>query len=366
MSFLNLFTSKKNNPKQVISKQEKVLPKIVNKCNINEYDGFICNPDSDEWISVYEAESKGIFKKYGKDVLEGFTGYLLKKNNTDGKCTVDNYYHNQNSKICNPDTGKFITTNGAYAQNIFNLYGKKYLFDFTDNILSESIQSFDGINGQKMLDELLKGNFKLVDYFIENNPIKVGDFELSKALVKASKEGKLEIVKYLVEKGAQISAFHDEALRVATGMGHLEVVKYLVENGANINVKSPYVTDGHALPLWEAATYGYFELVKYFLENGAKIDDMIFQEISLYNSEGYSSEDYFEIIKYLLENGANIHRDDEVIVFEAEKGHLENIKYLLEKGANIHTVEKFKKKSKTWKPEVVKYLVENGADLPVD
>ena len=47
------------------------------------------------------------------------------------------------------------------------------------------------------------------------------------ALIWASMKGKLPVVKYLVEHGADINARDNSALRLASENGHSEVVKYL-------------------------------------------------------------------------------------------------------------------------------------------
>ena len=46
----------------------------------------------------------------------------------------------------------------------------------------------------------------------------------------------INVIKMLVENGADIHANNDAALRHAAYRGHLEVVKYLVEKGADIRV----------------------------------------------------------------------------------------------------------------------------------
>ena len=62
----------------------------------------------------------------------------------------------------------------------------------------------------------------------------------------------------------------DEApLRDACWNGHLEIVKYLVEQGANIHILDE-------APLRDACFYGYFEIVKYLVEQGAIITDVIY------------------------------------------------------------------------------------------
>ena len=53
--------------------------------------------------------------------------------------------------------------------------------------------------------------------------------------MRASKNGSLMVVKFLVESGANVHACDDYALRLASEKGHLEVVKFLVESGANVH-----------------------------------------------------------------------------------------------------------------------------------
>ena len=60
------------------------------------------------------------------------------------------------------------------------------------------------------------------------------------ALSWASFYGKLEIIKYLFEDGANIDSNESEALRWASEDGRLKVVKYLVQNGANIHAQNDY------------------------------------------------------------------------------------------------------------------------------
>ena len=84
------------------------------------------------------------------------------------------------------------------------------------------------------------------------------------ALMLASSEGHLEMVKLLVENGAD----YTNALRLASREGHLEIVKLLIENGANINAKD---NDGETA-LMGASYNGHLEVVKYLIENGADVN----------------------------------------------------------------------------------------------
>jgi ankyrin repeat protein len=69
------------------------------------------------------------------------------------------------------------------------------------------------------------------------------------------------MVQCLLEHGANALAKH--ALFSACKNGHLEVVKWLVEYGADVKGQ-----DGDVLRVaWEN---GYFDIVKYLLQKGAK------------------------------------------------------------------------------------------------
>ena len=56
--------------------------------------------------------------------------------------------------------------------------------------------------------------------------------KLNEELLWASMEGHLEVVRLLIENGADVSVKDDVALRLASRYGHLEVAKLLIENGA--------------------------------------------------------------------------------------------------------------------------------------
>lgn len=79
----------------------------------------------------------------------------------------------------------------------------------------------------------------------------------------------LDIVKYLVENGANINAseiwFTTHPLRWASYKGHLDVVKYLIEKGANIHAKNEF-------SLIHAYTNNHFDVIKYLIDHGANID----------------------------------------------------------------------------------------------
>jgi ankyrin repeat protein len=85
--------------------------------------------------------------------------------------------------------------------------------------------------------------------------------------------GHEEVVRYLIEKGAEVNAPSKNMQRVtplhsAVAGCHLEIAHMLLHNGANPNMAQ---TGGYT-PLHGAAQNGQLELVQLLLEHGANVD----------------------------------------------------------------------------------------------
>ncbi len=81
----------------------------------------------------------------------------------------------------------------------------------------------------------------------------------------AADKGHTEVVKLLIDKGADVNFRENEALKYAANMGHTDTVKLLIERGADVNAQ-----DGKALI--EAAYEGHTDTIKLLIEKGADID----------------------------------------------------------------------------------------------
>lgn len=83
----------------------------------------------------------------------------------------------------------------------------------------------------------------------------------------AARSGHLDIVKWLVSKGADIDAVggisNARALDEATSGGHLPIVEYLVNQGAKIDTTDPVRN-----PLFSAIVCGRTEIAKLLIEKG--------------------------------------------------------------------------------------------------
>ena len=147
---------------------------------------------------------------------------------------------------------------------------------------------------------------------------------LNIALIMAAGKGNLEIVKYLIGKGADSHTDYEKGLENAAFHGHLHMVKYLIEKGARPR-------SNNDLALRWAAKSGHLEIIKYLIEKGSNFH--INNEEALRNA---AENGHLEVVKFLVENGADIHADDEVaLLWAANRGHFEIVKYLVKQGANV-------------------------------
>ena len=85
------------------------------------------------------------------------------------------------------------------------------------------------------------------------------------AVMLAAFNGDLELVKALVNRGADINKPDWTPLHYAAASGQLSVVQYLVENNAYIDAESPNNTS----PLMMAARHKHITVMKWLVENGA-------------------------------------------------------------------------------------------------
>ena len=127
----------------------------------------------------------------------------------------------------------------------------------------------------------------IFDYMLNWN-ILITRFDTNQLFLTASKKGHLEIVKLLIQNGADIHAENDYALRWASQEGHIEVVTFLIQNGADIHAENEYA-------------------LRWSSENG-----------------------HLEIVKILIQKGADIHaNDDQALRWASENGHLEVVELLI-------------------------------------
>jgi ankyrin repeat protein len=123
------------------------------------------------------------------------------------------------------------------------------------------------------------GNLEAVKTLVENGASV--DKEMN-PLEVSSEYGHKDIVAYLLQKGANVNKFHvikdgdtagktsGSALMAAVSKGYLDIVKLLIENGADLEYKAGNADDQTALTL--AAKSGSRNIMEYLLDKGTKIN----------------------------------------------------------------------------------------------
>ena len=158
--------------------------------------------------------------------------------------------------------------------------------------------------------EYTSGNFKEQLYFLEN-------YEGNALFLAAVGAGELSLVKYVLQKGADIHVYDDNALRYAVETNHTNMVKFLIDNGADVHIYDD-------LPLRLASQNGNLEMIKYLVEHGANVHGS--HDHALRNAVVNND---FKIVKYLVEHGADIHVSDDLpLRLARQKGYSHIVKYL--------------------------------------
>ena len=114
------------------------------------------------------------------------------------------------------------------------------------------------------------GNNRFVERHV-NEDIINRTYDDQTLLMRAASQGKTEIVKALIQKGASVRTQNTEkktALILAAQQGHYDVVQVLIHNNANVNG----VDTDKKTALMYAAEQGHDQVVKLLLDNSADIE----------------------------------------------------------------------------------------------
>lgn len=144
------------------------------------------------------------------------------------------------------------------------------------------------------------------------------------SIIKACEKGNLQIVRFLVEKGADVNVrtqgdgqtplhtafFIDSTLPQKLSDAEREsqireMIQYLVEQGANVNAKGGFCL----APLHQAVSHGNTEIVKYLIQYGADVN-LFLEDVDENESRATAlgcavQENNLEIAKLLIKHGAN-------------------------------------------------------------
>lgn len=151
------------------------------------------------------------------------------------------------------------------------------------------------------------------------------DLQIARDIRAAIKDGDLKKVIKLIGTDKESLNFFTGVfgtwLHVAASNGKMNIVKYLIELGIDVNKRSG-TYDGNALN--EAASEGHVEIVRYLLLCGSQLDVSEPQRNPLF---GAITDGYVEIAKLLIESGIDIHvkyeNNRDALAYAVERGQTE-------------------------------------------
>lgn len=159
-------------------------------------------------------------------------------------------------------------------------------------------------------------NTAVIQKLIEKEPLLRSQF-----LHLAAAFGFCDIVRTLLENGANVHSWHNTAIVNASKYGHLEVVRLLIEYGADVNARN--------CPLFWAAGYNRLEIARLLLDHGADVQELD-EDLIL----GLSGNGYIEMARLLVKTGFNPEEGwkNAALYAASIEGHVENVRLLLEIG----------------------------------
>lgn len=140
-------------------------------------------------------------------------------------------------------------------------------------------------------------------------------------LIKLLTHDHIDTCKFFLNKDLLFNIGYTDAFISCCKFDKIEPLKLLLEKGADV-----YTGGGY--PLEVASRSGCIKVVNFLLNYGMKSAPI---DRALYAA---SENGYTEIVKVLLDNGANIHVGDDDPLFRAcSKGKFDTVKLLIERGA---------------------------------
>ena len=170
------------------------------------------------------------------------------------------------------------------------------------NILSsQSISAYS--LGIKLMHSTAKSNATVIVQFLLDQGVDVdrpSSGHCSQTPLQASLQHKF------IDRGAKINAMAPTrfmgrtALQEAVERGNMELVKYLISKGADVN--APAVPDGGVTALQAAAINGYLRLAQLLLLHGADIGAEASPKYGRTAVNGAAEHGRVDMVKYLLDN----------------------------------------------------------------
>ncbi|AUV58919.1 ankyrin repeat protein [Bandra megavirus] len=138
----------------------------------------------------------------------------------------------------------------------------------------------------------------------------------------ACHEGYFDVVKYVYQISTITSDILSSCLEKAAACGHIEIVKFLIKNGADL---TKYDNRDYNNPIICSFNYGYIETGKYLLLESNNINEIF----DLDNRNMISVLEDPEYLKKMINKGLTPDKYDKIFDCCVSNGYIETIKYLV-------------------------------------
>ena len=206
-----------------------------------------------------------------------------------------------------------------------------------------------------------------------------GDEDNNTALMKAAGQGHIEVVRFLVEQGADLhirNRQEQDALMLAAAGGHLAVATFLIDSGDYPSISPPLLNynyeNGPQIALEWAAYNGHLDMVRLLLEViGA------FDRPDPNPSLGWAAyRGHLDVARLLIEHGAYVNGQPfgvsylgpSALMLAAYSGQLEMARFLLEREADIHArqTEIWRVTETPFGPVIDELIGDSALDLAIE
>ena len=203
-------------------------------------------------------------------------------------------------------------------------------------------------------------------------------FDILSPLEIAAHHGCLTFFKKITRQNEKTSILdyngYQHLLLIASKQGNLEIVKYLLSDCKfNVECKSKITYNAHQTkylvsPLWCAAVSGKLEVVKFLVEFGANVNSESDTGSTLVGSACFNS--HIDIVKFLVRNGGDIHRPSPNSFGTPLINSIQSVvlcEFLLQNGANVNAQDRVGSTALHYavrekQLETTKLLLKYGAD----
>ncbi len=216
------------------------------------------------------------------------------------------------------------------------------------------------------------GDLAKVKALVEKDPacVKAKDGNGRTPLHLAAQGRHLEVLRYLVDKGADLDALDKNGiapLHILARSGQTEAVRLMIDKGADIDIKDPV----KLTPLNMAAESGLEAMVELLIEKGADIENKhAYGRTPLVGAARERGN--INVIRMLLDAGADVNSSDKwgatALDLAAWRGFEEVVNLLLERGAALpddtaRTRELLRNAAEKGLAGLFSRVAEKGADL---